>query len=97
MQGSPPAHKTPRPCLRTTGVLDKNVAHDPNINIQILTNAIIDAKNMHIPIKKSKFNKRKDKKEVWMSDQLLAFVNQKNDLYIELKMTPKLSNCYNTK
>ena len=62
------------------GVLDKNIAHDPNINIEILTNAIIDAKNMHIPIKRRKFNKRKDKKEVWMTDQLLELVNQKNDL-----------------
>ena len=79
------------------GVLDKNIAHDPNINIEILTNAIIDAKNMHIPIKRRKFNKRKDKKEVWMTDQLLELVNRKNDLYIELKKTPKLSNCYNTK
>ena len=49
------------------GVLDKNITHDPNINIEILTNAIIDAKNMHIPIKRRKFNKRKDKKEVWMT------------------------------
>ena len=79
------------------GVLDKNIAYDPNINIEILTNAIIDAKNMHIPIKRRKFNKRKDKKEVWMTDQLLELVNRKNDLYIELKKTPKLSNCYNTK
>ena len=60
-------------------VLDKNIAHDPNINIEILTNAIIDAKNMHIPIKRRKFNKRKDKKEVWMTDQLLELVNRKND------------------
>ena len=52
---------------------------------------------MHIPIKKRKFNKRKDKKEGWMTDQLLELVNRKNDLYIELKKTPKLSNCYNTK
>ena len=45
------------------GAQNKNVAHDPNINIEILTNAIIDAKNMHIPIKRRKFNKRKDKEE----------------------------------
>ena len=32
-----------------------------------------------------------------MTDQLLELVNRKNDLYIELKKTPKLSNCYNTK
>ena len=56
-------------------------------DIEILTNAIIDAKNMHIPIKRRKFNKRKDKKEVWMTDQLLKLVNRKNDLYIELKKT----------
>ena len=53
--------------------------------------------NMHIPIKRRKFNKRKDKKEVWMTDQLLALVNRKKYWYIELKKTPKLSNCYNTK
>ena len=32
-----------------------------------------------------------------MTDQLLKLVNRKNDLYIELKKTPKLSNCCNTK
>ena len=78
-------------------VLDKNVAHDPNRNIESLTNAIIGSKNMHIPIKRRKFNKRKDKKEVWMTDQLLELVNRKNDLYIELKKTPKLSNCLTPK
>ena len=65
--------------------MDKNVSHDRNINIEILTNAIIDENNMHIRIKSRKIDKCKDKKEVWMTDQLLEFVNRKNDLYIEFK------------
>ena len=32
-----------------------------------------------------KFNKRKDKKEKWMTDDLLRQINTKNDLYVDWK------------
>ena len=40
---------------------------------------------MHIPKKLRTFNKRKDKREKWMTDELLLLVNQKNDMYVDWK------------
>ena len=39
------------------------------------------------PPKKRKFNKRKHKKEPWMTNNLLAHINRKNDMYREWKST----------
>ena len=44
-----------------------------------------------------KFNKRKDKREGWMNDELLQLVNTKNDLYVDWKKSTKTLNIYNEK
>ena len=53
---------------------------DPNINYNLLSSTINKAKSLHIP-KKKKFNKRKHKKEPWMTNDLLVLINKKNDMY----------------
>ena len=50
---------------------------------------------MHKKIKK--FNKRKDKREGWMTDELLQLVNTKNDIYVDWKKNSKTLNIYNEK
>ena len=50
-----------------------------------------------MPKKLKKFNKRKDEREGWMSDELLQLVNTKTDLYIDWKKNSKTLNIYNEK
>ena len=58
---------------------------NPNENCQILTDIISEAKNIHIPKTTRRFNKRKDKKEKWMTTALLNQINMKNDMYLDWK------------
>ena len=66
---------------------DLNPLADPNFNYNLLSSAIDHAKAKHIPQKTRKFNKRKHKKESWMTNNLLAHINRKNDMYREWKST----------
>ena len=50
-----------------------------------------------MPKKLKKFNKRKDKREGWMTDELLQLVNTKNDLYVDWKKNSKTLKIYNKK
>ena len=52
--------------------LDKNPNKDPNYNYEILSTLLQNAKSKHIPKRISKFNKRRHKKQKWMTDELLA-------------------------
>ena len=60
---------------------------NPNINYTILSSILSDLKNVHIPKKVRKFNKRKHKKQKWMTNELLNLVNKKNDMYREWRST----------
>ena len=66
---------------------DLNPLADPNINYNLLWSTIDQAKTKHIPKKSNKFNKRKHKKEPWMTNNLLVRINRKNDMYREWKST----------
>ena len=66
---------------------DLNPLADPNINYNLLSSTIDQAKTKHIPKKSKKFNKRKHKKEPWMTNNLLVRINRKNDMYREWKST----------
>ena len=67
--------------------IDTTLHADPNKNYEILASEIFNSKNKHIPRNIKKFNKRKHKKEKWMTEDLLTLVNRKNDLYKEWKST----------
>ena len=76
--------------------LDNNLNSDPNANYTILSNILTNSKRRHIPKKQQKFNKRRDKKENWMTNDLLKLVTQKNTMYRSWKATQDL-NEYNVK
>ena len=68
--------------------LDDTVDRDPNYNYEIVSTLLQNAKSKHIPKRIKKFNKRRHKKERWMTDELLAQVIKKNDMYVDWKTTP---------
>ena len=50
----------------------------------ILSHLLEIAKTLHIPKKKTrKFHKRKHRKDVWMTNDLLTKVAKKNELYVK--------------
>ena len=61
--------------------LDLNINTDPNYNYEIFSKHLQAAKSKHIPKKIKKFNKRKHKKEKWMTNELLIKIVEKNKLY----------------
>ena len=68
--------------------LDKTLNRDPNHNYKIFSTLLQNAKSKHIPKRIKKFNKRRHKKERWMTDELLAQVIKKNEMYVDWKTTP---------
>ena len=68
-------------------MLDNELSADPNFNYEILAKVLQSAKVKHIPKVTKKFNKRKHKREKWMTDELLKLVVRKNELYVEWKTT----------
>ena len=68
--------------------LDLNINTDPNYNYEIFSKHLQAAKSKHIPKKIKKFNKRKHKKEKWMTNELLIKIVEKNNLYVKWKTTP---------
>ena len=77
--------------------LDQNTTSDPNENCQILLQSLLSAKNKYMPKKLRKFNKRKDKRENWMTDELFNQINRKNDMYVDWKYKSKSVDIYNTR
>ena len=67
---------------------DKTLNRDPNHNYEIFSTLLQNAKSKHIPKRIKKFNKRRHKKERWMTDELLAQVIKKNEMYVDWKTTP---------
>ena len=63
--------------------LQKDLSADPNANYKILSHLLEIAKKLRIPKKTKKFNKRKHRKEVWMTNDLLTKVVKKNELYVK--------------
>ena len=57
--------------------LQKDLSTDPNDNYKFLSEFLEKAKNVHLPRKHTKFNKRKDRIESWMTNQLLTKVVKK--------------------
>ena len=47
-----------------------------------------NAKIKHIPKQISKFNKRRHKRQKWMTDELLAQIVIKNEMYVDWKTAP---------
>ena len=78
--------------------LDLNVNANPNVNYNLLSSVLEQAKIRHIPKKIQRFNRRKHCIEPWMNKELLTLINKKNDKYrgspqiMTLNMKPKKIN-----
>ena len=63
--------------------LNQDLNTDRNYNYDILSAELQAAKNLHIPRKIRKFNRRKHKKEKWMINDLLLQIVKKNKKYVK--------------
>ena len=70
---------------------------DPNANCDILFAELANAKQLHMPIERVKFNQRKHKVQPWMNNILLKKINKKSDTYSKLLKTPKTDANYAVK
>ena len=64
--------------LQNTNIYEKmnhDIYANPNMNYQILINALSKAKLTHMPKTTRQYNKRKDKKEKWTTNELLKQIN----------------------
>ena len=61
--------------------LDKDLHADPNANYKILESEIISSMNCHMEKKIVKFNRKKHKRDPWITYGILKSVNKKNSLY----------------
>ena len=67
--------------------LDLNDRANPNVNYNILSSVLEQAKNRHLPKKIQHFDRRRHCIEPWMNWELLSLVNKKNDKYRDWKST----------
>ena len=63
--------------------LDNNLHADPNLNYNILEKEIIKSMETHMQKKTVKFNRRKHKKDPWITFGILRSVNKKKIIYIK--------------
>ena len=70
---------------------------NPNENYQILINILSKAKEIYMHKTTRRYNKRKDKKEKWMTNELLQQINKKNDMYVDWKTKSTTTEMYNHK
>ena len=68
---------------------------NPNKNYQILINILSKAKEIYMPKTTRRYNK--DKKEKWMTNELLQQINRKNDMYVDWKTKSTTTEMYNNK
>ena len=68
--------------------LDTNININPNCNYEIIAILLQTTENRHIPKRVTKFNKRRHKKQKWMTDELLAKIVIKNEMYVVWKTIP---------
>ena len=67
--------------------LNLDINSDPNINYDIIDDAISAAINRHLPVKLVKFHKHKHKKSNWITKGIIRSIKYRDKLYAELKQT----------
>ena len=78
-------------------ILNKEPNANPNENYSILETAIIVSMNTHLTKKEVKFNRRKHKRDPWMTYGILHSVNRKNLLYKKVMKVNRDSLLFDTK
>ncbi len=74
--------------------LNRDLHSDPNINYDMLEFALKDSVNECMPTKVVKFNKKKHKRNPWITFGIIQSINQRNKIYKKLKQTNVESNAY---
>ena len=74
--------------------LNKNLTNNPNENYNILEEEISNSLEIHMNKKTVKFNRRKHKRDPWITFGILHSINRKNSLYKKLKKTNNESDVY---
>ena len=69
--------------------VDHNIRSDPNANCDIFFAELTNAKQLHMPTERVKFNKRKHKVQPWMNNVLLKKINKQSDKFSKLLNIPK--------
>ena len=77
--------------------INHEVNANPKENYQILINILSKAKEIYMPTITRRYNKRKDKKEKLMTNELLQQINKKNDMYVDWKTKSTTTKMYNNK
>ena len=78
-------------------MLNKEPNANPNENYLILQTAITDSMKTHLTKKVIKFNRKKHKRDPWMTYGILNSVNRKNLLYKKLMKINRYSLLFDTK
>ena len=73
---------------------DNNLIQDPNLNYDILSDIIVNAKEKCIPAKIVKFNKYKHKLNPWITSEILESIKHRDVLYKETHSACKESTEY---
>ena len=67
-----------------------------DINLEMINDEILRAKNKHMPCKLVKFNKYKHKKSAWITLGLLKSIRYRDKLYKQLRLSNPNSLHYDT-
>ena len=74
--------------------IDHNIRSDPNANCDILFAELANAKQLHMPTERVKFNKKNHKVQPGMNNVLLKKIIKKSDKYSKLLKIPKTDENY---
>ena len=77
--------------------MNHDVYTNPNENYQVLINILSKAKEIYMPKTTRRYYKRKDKKEKWMTNELLQQINKKNYMYVDWKTKSTTTEMCNNK
>ena len=74
--------------------LNRDLNSDPNNNLRQLLDIFSHLKNVYLPKRRVRLNKRKHKVQPWMTTAILKSINSRDKLYKSLMLTPRDSPDY---
>ena len=74
--------------------LNRDLNSDPNDNLMQLLDIFSHLKNVYLPKRRVRLNKRKHKVQPWMTTAILKSINSRDKLYKSLMLTPRDSPDY---